>query len=78
MQHEYRIDAEDSVFQAEKRIGDEEMLLQTATVRSGIIVFMKNDEYTRTADNQPAITISKTPSIHEVEDARPAARADTT
>ena len=35
-----------------------EMLLQTATVRSGIIVFMKNDENTRMADNQPAITIS--------------------
>src|SRR4051812_26973116 len=46
-----------------------EMLLQTATVRSGIIVFMKNDENTRTADSQPAITISKTTSIHEVGDA---------
>src|SRR3954467_13556165 len=35
-----------------------EMLLQTATVLSGTIVFMKNDENTRTADSHPAITIS--------------------
>jgi len=33
-------------------------LLQIATVRSGIIVLMKNDENTRTADSHPAITIS--------------------
>jgi hypothetical protein len=29
-----------------------------ATIRSGTIVFMKNDEKTRTADNQPATTIN--------------------
>ena len=33
-------------------------LLQMATIRSGTIVFMKNDEKTRPGDNQPAITIS--------------------
>jgi hypothetical protein len=41
------------------------MLLQMATMRSGTIVFMKNDEKTRTADNQPAITINIATSIQE-------------
>jgi hypothetical protein len=34
-----------------------------ATIRSGIIVFMKNEEKTRAADNQPAITISIATSL---------------
>ena len=38
-------------------------LLQMATIRSGIIVFMKNDEKTRMADTQPAMTINNATSF---------------
>jgi hypothetical protein len=41
------------------------MLLPMATMRSGTIVFMKNDEKTRMADNQPAITINIATSFQE-------------